>query len=125
MILFLDDDPDLGTLFEKKFSTLGEDIYIFKSIKKLRESNLLNKASILCFDINLHPENGIEFLREVGPEFPHLSYICFSNYSDLLEDQLHEVGVHSYVCKDDGIEELKIELERILEERRIFELEAS
>ena len=125
MIMFLDDDPDLRILFEKKFSNIGQEIVLFKSGQELLQSGLLAKASILCFDINLYPENGIELLREISPKYPDLSYICFSNYSDLLEVQLHEVGVFSYVCKDEGIDELRVELERIIEERNIFELEAS
>ena len=120
MIIFLDDDPDLGELIRKKFSAFGDEIRIYTTSKKLIESGDLKKASILCFDINLYLENGISFINNIRPMYPDISYICFSNYSELLEDQLQEAGVHSYVCKDDGIEELKNTLDIIFEERSIF-----
>lgn len=120
MIIFLDDDPDLVTLLEKKFANFGEDIVVFSSIKKLMESELLPKASLLCFDINLDHENGIEFFKEIHPQYPTISSLCYSNYSDLLEDQLQKVGVTNLVCKEDGIEVLLTEVGRILDERRLY-----
>jgi DNA-binding NtrC family response regulator len=125
MIVFLDDDPDLGILFQKKFSCFGDVIKVYTNTKKLLESGDLEKASVFCFDINLHLENGIEFIKQISPKYPNLSTVCFSNYSDLLEDQLFEAGVNSYVCKDDGIEALEEVFERIFEERSIFKTQAS
>ncbi|WP_127717090.1 response regulator [Halobacteriovorax sp. HLS] len=125
MIIFLDDDPDLANLLEKKFANFGEDIVVFSSIKKLMESELLEKASLLCFDINLDHENGIEFFKEIHPLYPSVSSLCFSNYSDLLEEQLQKVGVTNLVCKEDGIDLLMNEVGRILDERKLYSNVAS
>ncbi len=125
MIIFLDDDPDLGTLFQKNFVGFGEEIKVYKCTKNLLESGDLDRATVFCFDINLHLENGIHFIKEIYPKYPSISTVCFSNYSDLLEDQLFDAGVNSYVCKDEGIEALKLVFERIFEERNIFRIEAS
>ncbi len=120
MIVFLDDDPDLATLLEKKFANFGEDIVVYKTIEELEKSGQLTKASLFCFDINLDHENGIEYFKEIRPQFPRLSSLCFSNYSDILEEQLKEIGVTNLVCKEDGVEELMIEVGRVLDERELY-----
>ncbi|OUR96844.1 hypothetical protein A9Q84_10935 [Halobacteriovorax marinus] len=125
MIVFLDDDADFTILLEKSFSNFGVDVAVFNSIQSLESVDALKSTDILCFDIKLNNENGIEYIKSIRDRFPNLSFLCFSNYVDLLEEELLSVGVRYHVVKSDDFDLLKDELSKILEERELLGLKAS
>jgi len=125
MIIFLDDDPDFSIMIEKKFSNFGEEVRVFNSIESLESNGHIEESDILCFDIKLSNESGIDFVKSVMTVYPRLSFVCFSNYTELLESELISLGIRYHVDKKDGFDELKGELIKILEERELLGLKAS
>lgn len=125
MIVFLDDDPEISILIEKNFSNFGDEVRIFNSSKKLESEMDLGRVDILCFDIKLNNESGLDFIQKIRKDYPKLSFVCFSNYSELMVQELESLGILYHVDKQVGLDVLKEELIELLEERELLGLKAS
>lgn len=74
-----------------------------------------NEIDFLITDMSMKEMSGYELAIEAFKEFPEIKIIVLSMHEDImLVEKLFNIGVHGYVLKDKGDEELIDAIESIL-----------
>jgi formate hydrogenlyase transcriptional activator len=107
-VLYLDDEPDNLLVFKSAFSSIF-NVMVAESPKKalhfLREVNI----DLIITDFKMPEQNGIEFLLEASKEFPDISKIMLTAFtnSELVIRTVNEAHVFGFVSKPWNKDELR------------------
>lgn len=93
--MWLEDEPDL--------SVVGEAATAQEAIQKVRET----QPNVVVMDLRLPDQSGLQAIRQLREEFPHLGIVILSSYANerFLTEALN-LRVNAYVLKETGSNEL-------------------
>ena len=118
-LILVEDDPMIGEIYQRKFSSSGFDIAIATSGKEFLNKVKENKYDLALLDMVLPEMNGIEILEELkkgGKNNPEMKVFIFSNLTSKEDhDRAMENGADGYIPKTQfNPSELVVEIKRIL-----------
>ncbi len=119
-ILVVDDDPNILGMMDKVLTAEG---YLVKSTLSPKDALKIvrkEKFDLLMTDIVMPDINGVALLRMVRRIYPDIAIIVLTGQAtlDLVISSLRE-GVQAFIAKPFTTQELKMELKRVLEKRRL------
>ncbi len=119
-ILVVDDESNIRRLYSQELSEEGYLVVTAASateaVEKLAESNF----DLVVLDIKLKNESGLELLQKIVKEkhdMPVILCTAFSCYKDDFSAWLAD----GYVVKSSDPQELKDEIKRVLDKKRILQ----
>ncbi len=118
-VLFVDDDKNIRLLYEKVFTEEGYDVLLAESGEKALEILEQNEdIDLVVLDIKMKGQSGLETLRHIVKEKRKLPVILCSAYSSFQDDFTSWLA-DAYVVKSPDLSELKFEIKKALEKRRV------
>ena len=120
-VILVEDDPMIGDIYQRKFSSSGFDITIATSGKEFLEKIKEKKYNFALLDMVLPEMNGIEILQELkksGKYDSEMKVYIFSNLTSKEDyDNAMKNGADGYIPKTQfNPSELVAEVQRILNE---------
>jgi len=114
-ILVVDDEVDIVLLFKQRFKKeitqkLVEFQFVHSAEEALELLKGLHKSEIVLIlsDINMPGMNGLELLKVLKEDFPHLTVFMITAYDDETKHQTAvEYGADKYLTKPIDFEVLK------------------
>ncbi|MCB0356745.1 MAG: response regulator [Bdellovibrionales bacterium] len=104
-ILIVDDEEDLRELFSQVLQAAGFDAHSasggHEALKFLQEQEF----SAVLSDIRMPNGDGVELLKNVKKNFPHLPFFIMSGYNDFSSDELIKMGAERVFSKPFNYEE--------------------
>ncbi|MFW6414903.1 MAG: sigma-54-dependent transcriptional regulator [Thermodesulfobacteriota bacterium] len=121
-ILIVDDDPSLQEVLEVALNS--HNYYTFKasSIQEAYEQLNQEVVDLALIDLWLGQENGMELLKKIkneGPEMPVLMLTAYADSETAVE--AIKIGAHDYISKPFNVEELLLQIDRIIQNTRLAE----
>ncbi|KAB8318836.1 response regulator [Tolypothrix campylonemoides VB511288] len=114
-IMVVDDEQDVQFLFQQRFRrelrqnqiTLYFTLSAEEALEQLR-SNQSNCLSLILTDINMPGMNGLELLKIIKENFPHLKVFVITAYNDENNYQTaQQYGADAYITKPIEFNKLK------------------
>jgi len=114
-IMVVDDEQDVQFLFEQKFRrelrqnqiSLHFTLSAEDALKEL-ENNLTKCLSLILTDINMPGMNGLELLKIIKENFPHLKVFIITAYNDENNySTAKKYGADDYITKPIEFNKLK------------------
>ncbi|HEY4694976.1 MAG TPA: response regulator [Candidatus Nanoarchaeia archaeon] len=102
LILFVDDDTNITTLYSSVFSHAGFNYQIAHNALQAEQLIKTKKPHLLLLDIMLPDKNGLEILREIkaDPETQGIMVWMLSNLGDIdTRTKASELGASEYIIK--------------------------
>ncbi len=118
-ILFVDDEKNLLLLYKKEFEKEDYEVLTATSAEEglaLLEEN--PDIDIVVLDIKMRGMSGLEALARIARERKDIGLVLSTAYSSFQEDFTSWLADAYIVKSPDFITELKMEIKRILEEKR-------
>ncbi len=119
-ILFVDDDPKAGELFERFSREAPFEVRVFRDPKQAVESFRSAGADLIISDLSMPGMTGIELLQSVRAQNSEVPFIIVTGYSSV--DNAIEalrLGASDFIKKPYDIDELLLQAERVLESSRL------
>lgn len=113
--MVVDDEQDVQFLFQQRFRrelrqnqiTLYFTLSAEEALEQLR-SNQSNCLSLILTDINMPGMNGLELLKIIKENFPHLKVFVITAYNDENNYQTaQQYGADAYITKPIEFNKLK------------------
>jgi two-component system NtrC family response regulator len=127
-ILLIDDEEKLRSLLKRIISLEGFTVYEAGDLKT--GSKLLEKESIdiLLCDVKLPDGNGVDFIKDIKPNYPSTEIILLTAYGNIRDGvQAMKNGAFDYITKGDDNDKIIPLLNRAIEkvqlQKRIQQLE--
>ena len=122
MILVVDDDAATIDILEETLRSFGCKCRTansgFKALELIRKETF---AAAIC-DIRMPGMDGLEVMAEARKIAPDLPFIVITGFSqEYVYDQVIEAGATDYIQKPVKLGELKIKLNRVLDERLLLQ----
>ena len=122
MILVVDDDAATIDILEKTLRSFGCKCRTanngFKALELIKKETF---AAAIC-DIRMPGIDGLEVMAEARKIAPDLPFIVITGFAkDYVYDQVIEAGATDYIQKPVKLGELKIKLNRVLDERLLLQ----
>lgn len=116
VILYIDDEPKNLSSFKSVFRRHYE-VYLAKSASEGLDIMKQVPVQLVFADQRMPHTTGIEFLEHIKDEFPDVTRILITGYSDLdpIIDAINKGGVFKYIAKPWKADELKEIIESALE----------
>jgi signal transduction histidine kinase len=117
-VLFLDDEKNILASLKR---LLRDETYEVLIASEFEEAMALLRShpgiSVVISDQRMPKVSGIEFLKTVKDEFPHIIRILFTGYSDLkaVEDAINIVSIYRFILKPWNDDELRTIIRQALE----------
>ena len=114
-IMVVDDEQDVQFLFEQRFRrelrqnqiTLSFTLSAEEALKQL-QNNQSKCLSLILTDINMPGMNGLELLKIIKQNFPHLKVFVITAYNDENNYQTaQQYGADEYITKPIEFNKLK------------------
>jgi DNA-binding NtrC family response regulator len=116
IILIIDDDDD----FIDEISFLLDSDYEITKANNSKEAMEIikkNKPDLLLLDLMLGDENGLDLLKEIKNSVSDLPVIMITEYASIdTAVEAMKIGAKNYVSKSPNIDELKLIIQRTLEQ---------
>ena len=119
-LLIVDDEIEIGKVVTDLLSNLGFNTDSVSSGKNALQKLRNRKYTFLITDINMPELNGIELIKIVKRETPHINIIAMTGYDkDYAYMDVINVGANDFIIKPFKIDELEAKIKRILMERHV------
>lgn len=119
-LLIVDDEIEIGKVVSDLLSSLGFNVDSANNGENALQKLRNRKYSFLITDINMPELNGIELIKIVKRETPHINIIAMTGYDkDYAYMDVINVGANDFIIKPFKIDELEAKIKRILIERHI------
>jgi len=116
-LLIIDDEPIVGKRLQQAFGKLGMEVAIFTSPLPAMEAMALKPFDIVVTDLKMADMDGIEVLRRSRQLNSRARVIIITGYaSQETADAANKEGVFEFLAKPFRLEELKLAVNRALEE---------
>ncbi len=119
-ILIVDDEPVVRRLLSRKL--LSEGYTCQEASVADQAIELINKGSVelVLLDINMPGKSGIELLAEIEAHHPDIAVLMVTGVTDI-STAVHciRAGAYSYLTKPFNLDEISLNVERALEERKL------
>jgi DNA-binding NtrC family response regulator len=117
-VLVVDDEPAVRFALEEAF--VGTDVAVTSAASAAEALPLAAAADAVVTDLVMPGEDGLALagrLRELDPELPVI--LLTARGSERVAVQAMRAGVHDYLTKPFGVEELRLVVARAVETRRL------
>lgn len=116
-ILLVDDEPNVLKAFQR---ALRKEPYILLTAQSAEEGLKLLEArevSLVISDYNMPRMNGLEFLKSIKTQYPHILAIMLTGQAEIqiAVQAINEAGVYKFIQKPWDDQDLKITILRALE----------
>jgi len=120
-ILIVDDEENIvkslsRNLMDDGYTILGA-LSGEEGLRKLK----INEIDLVISDQRMPGMSGIEFLKKVQLDYPHILTIMLTAYGDIetAMEAINEAGVHKFILKPWNDNELRLTIRRALELRQL------
>lgn len=98
------------------------EVYRARNIGQAQDSMQKHQMDILLLDMNRPFEGGYQLLTWVREHYAHIPVIIYTDRADFFEVQkAMRLGISDYLLKSSSEEEIKLSIERVIDERRKLE----
>jgi two-component system, cell cycle sensor histidine kinase and response regulator CckA len=118
-ILVADDEPVVRMVLEDMLHRLGYRVLTAEDGEQALEVFRLydGQVDLMIFDLSMPKMSGEELFAEIRRVSPAVHTIMITGYNEVISlEQLRLMGLSGFIAKPFGIEEIKLELHRVLEE---------
>lgn len=105
-ILIVDDEEDLLDLLEYCFRQNGYQTFTAENVERALQVLAEQKVDVVLSDVCMPEENGVDLLRAVKEKKYDVSFIFFSGFSTISEEEALELGSLGMLKKPMKFEEL-------------------
>jgi CheY-like chemotaxis protein len=91
-LLVLDDEPEIGRLFQKVAEGLGFEMRTAQDVATFREIQRSFAADVVVLDLVIPERDGIELLRVLAAEGCHAQVLMMSGYDAKLLEAARRLG---------------------------------
>ncbi len=119
-ILIVDDEQSIRRLLSRKLSSDGFSCQEASDADQAIE--LINKGSVelVLLDINMPGKSGVELLSEIEAHHPDIAVIMVTGVTDISTAvNCIRAGAYSYLTKPFSLDEVSLNVERALEQRKL------
>ncbi len=116
----VDDHQAIARGVSSELNTTGdyEVVFIVSEKTKITEALALHLPDVLLMDVVMPGSTGIDTFKEVLAAFPSLKIIAYTALnSPMMIELLLRTGVKGYVCKNQGLDDLKMAIPDVYYER--------
>lgn len=115
-LLVIDDEANIRLLYSQELGDEGHEVVTAGNVAEA--VNLLGQQSfdLVVLDIKLKNESGLDLLQQIVKEQHNLPVILCSAFS-CYKDDFSAWLADGYVVKSSNIEELKVEIEKVLDKK--------
>ena len=117
-ILVVDDEAGIRLLYSQELADEGYRVDTAASIAEALEQLQTNRYDIAVLDIKLKNESGLDLLQKIVKE-RHDMMVILSTAFSCYKDDFSAWLADSYVVKSSDMQELKDEIKRLLEKKKI------
>lgn len=118
-LLIVDDEMLIRQGIQARLDYLGFKFNkIYEAEDGLEALDLLKeeKIDVVMTDIRMIDMNGLDFIKEAKPLYPHLQFLILSGYAEFAyAEQAIQLGVSAYLLKPISNDELKKVMQNVLE----------
>jgi len=112
-ILLVEDDPNLGALYEEELSDEGYRVLRAGNGREGVEMASHDRPDIVVLDINMPGLDGLDALERMLEEQPHLPVVINTAY-DSYKDSFRSWSAAVFVSKSSDLSELKLQIRQVL-----------
>ena len=114
-ILIVDDQVPILQFLGRTMEEQGHDVTTATSLAEARERVPAVGPDLVLLDMLLPDGNGLDLLRELRREHPHMAVILMTAYGEI-ETAVEAVraGAHDFITKPFNLEQLLLSVERVL-----------
>ena len=100
-VLFVDDDEIFLQLLEMNLKDEAYDRLFATSGAEALDILRREEIHVIVVDVVMPRMSGLELLKVVGKEFPHISTLVMSTYAQPTDimTTMYEEGIHKYIAK--------------------------
>ncbi len=121
-ILVVDDDPSLQEVLEVALSSHSYQVFQAVNIRDAKQQLQQEAIDLALIDLWLGQENGMDLLEKIKQEDPEMPALVLTAYADSeTAVQAMKIGAHDYIAKPFNVEELLLQINKILENTRLAE----
>ncbi|HFE65570.1 MAG TPA: response regulator [Caldithrix sp.] len=112
-ILIVEDEEAQRLLYKEEFSEMGYQVTLAASGEQALKGVAEDRPDLVILDIKLPGKDGLDTLREMLNDTPHIPVIINSAYSHYKENFM-SWAAEEYIVKSADLTELKNAVKRIL-----------
>jgi DNA-binding NtrC family response regulator len=118
--IIIDDDPDYCSLMEAAGERLNAYVETYPSIASLPSFSVLHGFDLAVIDFNLQCWKGTEIADYIDHFFPDMRVVLISG-KELRRDATWPATIKGFVSKENGVYEVLMELEKIVDRENLLE----
>ncbi len=121
-ILIVDDDSSIVDVLDIALENEGYKTFKASNIKDGKRLLLSNIMDLVVLDIKLGNENGLDLLKFISKELPHLPVLMITAFADpKTAVKAMKLGAKDYIPKPFDIEEFLLVVKKTIEKSRLEE----
>jgi two-component system response regulator PilR (NtrC family) len=121
-ILIVDDDPSLREVLEITLNSHQHKSFSASTIQEATDILTQEIVDLALVDLRLGQENGLDLLKRIKEHWTHVPVLMITAYADSQTAvQAIKMGARDYIAKPFDVEELTLQIERLLESSRLAE----
>jgi len=121
-VLIVDDEKNILSAINR--TLMDDDYHIITAMSGKEGLSVLrdNDADLVISDQNMPGMTGLEFLKKVKTEYPHIAGIMLTAYSDIeaATKAVNEAGIYKFILKPWNDADLRITVKRALEAQKLL-----
>lgn len=116
-ILVIDDDQGVRMLYEDELTDEGYDVVTCGDDPCLMEIIKEERPDLVVMDVKLGKYDGVDLLQDIRKSFDQLPVIMCTAYPSVREN-FNSIAPDDYVLKSSDLNELKLKIGKVLDERK-------
>ncbi|MFP4392731.1 MAG: sigma-54-dependent transcriptional regulator [Desulfohalobiaceae bacterium] len=121
-VLIVDDDPSLREVLEVALDTHGHQALSAECIAQALQYLQQEVLDLALLDLRLGQESGIDLLQQIKEQWPGIPVLMITAYADSQSAvQAMKLGARDYISKPFDMQELLLQVDRILESCKLEE----
>jgi anaerobic nitric oxide reductase transcription regulator len=120
LVLIVDDDPEVSRALERTLGRAGYRTLAAADVEEAREALAVNEVDLLLVDLVLPSGSGMELITRARMRDADLAVIVLTGHGSVASAvEAMRVGAYDYLTKPVNPDELLLQIERALENRRL------
>ncbi len=121
-ILIVDDDCSLRDVLEVALEAHGHKAFSVSCIAEAWQYLQQKLLDLVLLDLRLGRESGIDLLQQIKEKWPQIPVMMITAYADTQSAvQAMKLGARDYIAKPFDVEELLLQVDRLLESSKLAE----
>jgi len=120
LVLIVDDDPEVSRALERTLGRAGYRTLAAADVEEAREALAVNEVDLLLVDLVLPSGSGMDLITRARMRDADLAVIVLTGHGSVASAvEAMRVGAYDYLTKPVNPDELLLQIERALENRRL------